>query len=457
MAVNWSGWCVTLIGVALTGCGSTPAPTGTTSGGNSGNGASTTTGTATSSASSSGTTTSGSSTTGSRTSSGTSSGSGTTTGTSTSSGTTTGAFQIAPHNPLPQVPNNGIPVLAAPEVVTVSYAGYAYDVKGYFDQLVESSWLTAVGADYGVGPGQVTGSLILDGGPNGGPVSVTDLDITLLLTALIYDGGVPAPTPNSIYIVVFPESTVITSNGGTSCYSFGGYHSYFMLDAGAVVYGAIPTCQSPVGSVTTSEGLLAEALSHEFIEAATDPTPAPPLAGYAFIDFANPYTYTYGEVGDLCAYTPLYQTTDGGFTAQRIWSNSAAHLGTSSPCIPAPADEIYFAVSVDPDATVVVDAGAEDQTLAFTVTGWSTAAMPDWAAWAQPAPVGDINPVLLNPLLNGSNYPMNINNGQTATLTITVPGGTPSGSYAGIILYSYVTPNQIDYFGSYAAAAVYVQ
>jgi hypothetical protein len=340
-------------------------------------------------------------------------------------------------------------------VVTITYADAPYDVKAYYQALVQSDWLMAVGADYGVGLGQVTASLVFDGGA---PTNVTDTDVTVLISALIADGGVPAPTANSIYVVYYPESTTITSNGGASCYSFGGYHSFFSLDGGYVVYAVIPTCAGVPGSVNTTEDTIDEAFSHEFIEAATDPVQLPTSAGYVLSDYTSAWTYTYGEIGDLCTYTTLYVAPDGGFTAQRIWSNSAASLGTASPCIPAPANEAYFNVSVDPDTTVVVDGGSSvDQTISFTLTGWSTAAVDDWAVWAVPSPIGSINPAFLNPLIAGSNYPHSINNGQQLTLTVTIPAGTKGGNFAGIVLYSYVSPNQIDFFGSYSAAAVYVQ
>jgi hypothetical protein len=340
-------------------------------------------------------------------------------------------------------------------VVTITYADAPYDVKAYYQALVQSDWLTVVGADYGVGHGQVTGSLVFDGGA---PASVSDQDVTVMIGELIADGGIPAPTANSIYVVYYPEGTTITSNGGTSCYSFGGYHSFFSADGGYVVYAVIPSCGSAAGSLITAEDTVDEAFSHEFIEAATDPVQLPTKAGYVLSDYTDPWTFAFGEIGDLCTYTTLYVAPDGGLTAQRIWSNSAALLGTGSPCVPAPAGDAYFNVSVDPGSTVIVDGGAsQNQTISFTLTGWSTAPVADWSVWAVPSPIGSINPSFLNPLIAGSNYPHAINNGQTLTLTVNIPAGTQGGNFAGIVLYSYVSPNQIDFFGSYSAAAVYVQ
>ena len=75
---------------------------------------------------------------------GSSTGGATTTGSSTSSsgastGGTTSSFVPAPHNPFPQRPNNGTPALANPQIVTLSYAGYPYDIAGYAATLAQSS------------------------------------------------------------------------------------------------------------------------------------------------------------------------------------------------------------------------------------------------------------------------------------------------------------------------------
>jgi hypothetical protein len=172
--------------------------------------------------------TTGASSSGSSTTSGSStSRSGTTTG-----GTNTGGFTIAPHNPLPQVPDNGTPVLSQPAIVTIGFADYPYDITAYATKLVQSSWLAAVGADYGVGLGAVVGSAVIDGGPS----TITDPEIAELLNGLILDGGVPAPTADTVYVVTFPMSTSIVVDGTTSCHGIGGYHAYFTREDGTAYW-----------------------------------------------------------------------------------------------------------------------------------------------------------------------------------------------------------------------------
>jgi hypothetical protein len=224
-----------------------------------------------------------------------------------------------------------------------------------------------------------------------------------------------------------------------------------------VPYCVVPTCGAYPGSVLTTEDVLDEFLSHEVIEAATDPVRTPTVAGYHLLDPNNPWTYIGGEVADLCTQSAPYRAADGGLVAQRIWSNSAASLGTGSPCIPAPAGETYFNVGIEPHTTVVLDAGSSTaRTVTYTLTGWSTAPRTDWSVFGSLVS-GNLSPTQVVPLLNGSTYPISLNNGQTATLTFTVPGGTPSGSHAAVAVYSATSTNQVDYFGSFSMAAVRVQ
>ncbi len=402
--------------------------TGITSGGLSSSGTSGTSGTETSSGSSS----SGGS-------------SGTASNGSTSGGT--GGFVTAPHNELPQFPNLGEPSIASPAVVTINYAGYPYDVEGYVNQLVGSDWLSTVGADYGVGLGQLLSSIVLDGGASGGPTTVTDAQIVSLLTTLVGDGSVPTPTQDTIYVVAYAQTTTVCVSSFCGCGYFGGYHRSFLLtDGKRVVYCVIATCPTP-GENTDQD--VHNTISHELIEAATDEVFE---AGYAIIDPQNPWSYAYGggpEVADVCQLAPPYQDPDGGLTATRVWSNTSARAGSSPPCVPSVAGETYYSVSVNPATTVVVDGGVPyDQTVTFTLTGWSTASMPDWRVWLAATPS-------INPRLNGGPDPISINNGGVATLTVTIPAGTASGSFASIELDSYL--NDASVYGNAAMAAVYVR
>ncbi len=87
--------------------------------------------------------------------------------------------------------------------------------------------------------------------------------------------------------------------------------------------------------------------------------------------------------------------------------------------------------------------GAGSQTT-FSVSGWSTSAVPDWQIFAQTYQ-GTFQP--------GVSLSANtLNNGQTATLTVSVPGGTPSQSYATVMVLSGQSQN--DFTGT--VVGVYV-
>ena len=94
--------------------------------------------------------------------------------------------------------------------------------------------------------------------------------------------------------------------------------------------------------------------------------------------------------------------------------------------------------------------------MTYTLTGFSP--RPRWRTGrSPPSPIaGTIDPNALNPLVDGA-YAVTLDNGKTASLSLRLPGGTPSGSYAAVAIFSYASTNQVDYFGSYAMAAVRVQ
>ena len=60
------------------------------------------------------------------------------------------AIPSAPHEPFPQVPNQGGPRLVNPALITVTFKGDTRhtEFESYATWLVASSWLTTVGAEY---------------------------------------------------------------------------------------------------------------------------------------------------------------------------------------------------------------------------------------------------------------------------------------------------------------------
>jgi hypothetical protein len=116
---------------------------------------------------------------------------------------------------------------------------------------------------------------------------------------------------------------------------------------------------------------------------------------------------------------------EDGYSLPPVWSNAAVRAG-SWPCLPAQAGA-YFNVSVSPDVTQAIAAGAS---ITIPVTGWSTASMPAWTVTATTTGNG------FTPTATLATSASSMNNGEATTLTITVPAGTPSGSLGAVRLHS---------------------
>ena len=171
----------------------------------------------------------------------------------------------------------------------------------------------------------------------------------------------------------------------------------------------------------TAAGQLQITASHEFIEAATDPYPATSPGVVLSNANTDPWGQVGGEVGDLCAYAPAVAQGDYLFTS--VFSDRSAAAG-DTPCTPF--DGAYYSVSATPGTMQVVRAG---QSVTFTITGWSTRSTPPWNLYADAFP-----PLYLTPFTPEITLARDtIANGQTTTLTVTVPAGTPSQS--GTLVY----------------------
>jgi hypothetical protein len=335
----------------------------------------------------------------------------------------------AGHPVFPQIPDQGGSILTAPQLVTVTFPNYPYqpEVEAFGNWVMSSSWMSAVGADYGVGLGTAAGTVHLG---QDAPASATQQEVENMLGQAISDGTAPSPTSlagEGIYMIYFPKGTQLSTFFGQSCSAFQGYHNYFTFQGVNVVYAVIADCG---GSAPLQP--IEEIASHEMIEACSDPHPrgsGPPTA-YAIADIRSAWGDSLGgEVGDLCA---SIETTDpiAGFFAQRIWSNSAAAKGDRSPCVPAPSKP-FFTVSAQPADTQQVAAGSS---LTFMLTGWSSAPAGSWNISVVRSGAFDSTPQL------GASM---IGNGGTTGLTLTVPTGAASGSIGWAAVQSFDGSGQV--------------
>jgi hypothetical protein len=159
---------------------------------------------------------------------------------------------------------------------------------------------------------------------------LTDADIRRELTAQISARKLPAPGPNTLYMVHFPAGVQIELQGSRSCEAGGfcAYHNSFLRRGKEVDYGVLPDlgagsgCDTGCGRGATVFDNQTAVASHELIEAITDPQVGlakvlgPPLAWY---DAAG------GEIGDLCngQLGRLRAASGRSYTVQKEWSNKA--------------------------------------------------------------------------------------------------------------------------------------
>ena len=267
----------------------------------------------------------------------------------------------------PQVVWLGGPVLAAPELVPIFFAGddptEQAALTSFTSGLGSTAYWTEVTSEYGVGKATALAPVVLT---TSAPTSIADSDVqTWLLAQLSGDTPtLPAPTSNTVYVVYYPSGTMVTaSDGGVSCVDFGSYHSSAIFDANhgsaSVAYVIVPRCPD----FGTLSGLNATtgAASAALVNAATDPYP---LTTPAFNQVDTPHlswqtVFGGGEVSDMCAQEQgaFIQPTGLDYTVQRSWSNAAAKAG-SDPCVPVPSGEVYFNSEPQLAGTVEVIVGS---------------------------------------------------------------------------------------------------
>lgn len=261
----------------------------------------------------------------------------------------------APHPPLPQLVNKaGGKVLATPKVMLIVYPGYEHTagLQQFSQVLGGSNYWAATTKEYGVGPITYTGTKELTG--ETAPTTIADKDVETFIAGKLAAGELGPPDTSTVYTIVYPETTKITSSGagiggGSSCSSFGGYHSDTPVKVDGktsnYAFAVMPTCAS-FGAMTGIDEVTG-AMSHELIEAATDPFPSTRNgadSAFATVDDDHFIWLLLGgtESSDLCvAETDAFvKVPELGFTAQRSWSNAAAKQG-HEPCVPATKDP-YF-------------------------------------------------------------------------------------------------------------------
>jgi hypothetical protein len=316
-------------------------------------------------------------------------------------------------------------VLAAPQVVTVTYSGFAKQtaVESFGDFVVGSQWWGTVGAEYGVGKATHLAKGRLT---EAAPAKITDTEIVSLIQTHITDGKLPAPSATNaqlVFLFYFPQTTMIDDGTGTILCpdQYSGYHAHSDTPAPGFDYAVLPDCDGMIDSLTSTA-------SHELIESATDAIDA------WYLDVPSNDAWwgaQAAEVADLCEWNAVVR--EGPWALQRSWSNAAAAAG-KNPCVPTQpgASDVTMGVTADPATVVKVKAGTSTT---FTLTGWSSAPV---AAWPLHTFVTDGS--TFEPQVAFS--AMTIENGGTVTATLTVPPtdnlGNPvsKGQVGSLLIYS---------------------
>jgi hypothetical protein len=254
---------------------------------------------------------------------------------------------------LPSVPRCVAPsnamLLTEPKVVLVTFDGdsRAGTLEDFVNALGSSGYWHSTTSEYGIAELKALPAIRVRETP---PSKLADADIrTWLADKLSHDDRFPPSDARTLYILAYPSTVAITGpgsspDGNQSCFDFGGYHDSFAGPNGTPTpYAVIPAC-----AFNDPEA----ALSHETIEAATDPfsnlsvfalTPS----GYGAFDALH-FVWSLpagggAELADMCEWQPManYQDPEVGGLVQRSWSN-AAMAAFHQPCVPAQSGNAYF-------------------------------------------------------------------------------------------------------------------
>ena len=277
------------------------------------------------------------------------------------------------HTPLPLLRYRGGAILAAPQIVTVTFPGDPLTprLEAFGDALLQTAWWKTVASGYcagtacvraGVGGGAGGGHVVFAAAPKG---RYSATEVSALVAARVLDGTFPPPAAGTIYALFFPAGVSLADGVRQSCVSFTGYHSFVRIavEGGApvpVAYAAVARC-APTESTTTTSA------ARQILNAATDPYGD----AYATDDEAwGAYFLT--EAADLCVAEAA--VNEGGFALPRAWSNPSAAAG-HDPCAPLAVGEAYFNAS--PAGGLVSLAPGESATL--EVQPFADRATTDWA------------------------------------------------------------------------------
>jgi hypothetical protein len=262
-----------------------------------------------------------------------------------------GSFAAAAHSALPQVVNLGGPTLKAAKVQLIVYTEdpTVTDVDNMVTELTQTTTWSEQTSEYGIGPFTKLPDIPIAGTPpmtldDNSTTSDSPFEKTLVANT---SGATPLwgpADPDTIYAFLLPVGTNMESDG-SCCTDFLGYHYEVEVSPTVTIpYAVICDCGLIQGVPLTALEIVTTTVSHELVEAVTDPRPDSDPAYVETDDNDLIWSVaTGGEIADMCQYNSDSNYTPPGSTymIQRVWSNAAAMAGTN-PCVPLPTTNPFF-------------------------------------------------------------------------------------------------------------------
>ena len=257
-----------------------------------------------------------------------------------------GMFVPAAHPDLPQVETLGGPVLVNPKVRPIVYKNdsAAADIESFIQELAHTSYWETTTTEYGVGALTVLPSVAIPG--NATPV-MTDASLRATLVANTSGSNPPwgAADPSVVYLFVIPDGSNVDAGSSSCCTYTGGYHSEVVSGSVSVPYAVGCSCPFFHNPTQLQLDERTTVISHELVEAATDPFPSsnPAYVVEDQSDIVWTAVNRDGEVGDMCELNLDAHFIPPGSTymVQRTWSNAAAKKA-QNPCVPYATTTPYF-------------------------------------------------------------------------------------------------------------------
>jgi hypothetical protein len=179
----------------------------------------------------------------------------------------------------------GGPVMPTPHVIPVFFGDDSLRpaIEGYLKALGKSAYWRATTAEYGVGPLVVDPSVVIS---EPAPASIDVATGVEWFTREFARAGGAFGTPdrNTIYAIYPPASTIVSflpdiPNMCNNGLGGGGFHASAVLDAGLEVPFAVSSrCSASLSPGYTDLDVYSASMSHELIEAVTDPLISKPAS-----------------------------------------------------------------------------------------------------------------------------------------------------------------------------------